>query len=73
MPATDQASNVTAQTQFLTVKDQKCAYRRFGSGKVPDTVAGMAKHALAFREWEKFTGKRFGDLASILQPALVVN
>jgi pimeloyl-ACP methyl ester carboxylesterase len=93
MPATDKASNVTAPTQFLTVKDQKYAYRRFGSGKatpllfvqhftgtldnwdpavtdplaqrgevilfesaglgrssgkVPDTVAGMAKHALAF-------------------------
>ena len=28
---------------------------------------------MAFREWEKFTGKRFGDLASILQPTLVVN
>jgi pimeloyl-ACP methyl ester carboxylesterase len=28
---------------------------------------------LAFREWEKFTGKRFGDLASIRQPTLVVN
>lgn len=93
MPATDKASNVTALTQFLTVKDQKYAYRRFGSGnatpllflqhftgtldnwdpavtdplaqrgevilfesaglgrssgKVPDTVAGMAQHALAF-------------------------
>ena len=93
MPATDKASNVTAPTQFLTVKDQKYAYRRFGSGKatpllflqhftgtldnwdpavtdplaqrgevilfesaglgrssgkVPGSVAGMAKHALAF-------------------------
>lgn len=93
MPANDKASNVTAPTQFLTVKDQKYPYRRFGngkatpllflqyftgtldnwdpavtdplaqrgevilfesaglsrsSGKVPDTVAGMAQHALAF-------------------------
>lgn len=28
MPATDKASNVTALTQFLTVKDQKYARRR---------------------------------------------
>jgi pimeloyl-ACP methyl ester carboxylesterase len=93
MPTTEKASNVSAPTQFVTVKDQKYAYRRFGSGpaspllflqhftgtldnwdpavtdplaergevilfesaglgrssgKVPDTVAGMAKHALAF-------------------------
>jgi pimeloyl-ACP methyl ester carboxylesterase len=27
----------------------------------------------AFREWEKFTGKRFADLAAIHQPTLVVN
>src|SRR3984957_16123122 len=87
------ASNVTAPTQFLEVKKQKYAYRRFGkgsglpllclqhftgtldnwdpavtdplaegremilfesagigrsSGKVPTTVAGMAAHAMAF-------------------------
>ncbi len=93
MPVTDKASSVTAPTQFLPVKDQKYAYRRFGSGKatpllflqhftgtldnwdravtdplaqrgevilfesaglgrssgkVPDTVAGMANHGLAF-------------------------
>src|SRR6516165_4297351 len=87
------ASNITAPTQFLQVKNETYAYRRFGSGpglpllflqhftgtldnwdpavtdplasgrevilfesaglgrstgKVPDTVAGMAKHALAF-------------------------
>ena len=28
---------------------------------------------MAFRDWEKFTGKRFADLAAIRQPALVVN
>jgi hypothetical protein len=27
---------------------------------------------MAFRDWEKFTGKRFADLAAIRQPALVV-
>ena len=95
MPAIDKASNITAPTQLLTVKDQTYAYRRFGSGpaapllflqhftgtldnwdpavtdplaqrgevilfesaglgrsggKVPETVAGMARHALAFLE-----------------------
>ena len=89
------ASNITAPTQFLQVKNEKYAYRRFGkdsglpllflqhftgtldnwdpavtdplasgrevilfesagvgrsSGKVPETVAGMAMHALAFLE-----------------------
>jgi pimeloyl-ACP methyl ester carboxylesterase len=89
----DRASNTTAPTQFLTVKNETYAYRRFGSGsqlpllllqhftgtldnwdpavtdplaqrgevilfesaglgrstgKVPETVAGMAKHAVAF-------------------------
>jgi pimeloyl-ACP methyl ester carboxylesterase len=28
---------------------------------------------IAFREWEKFTGKRFADLAATRQPTLVVN
>ena len=28
---------------------------------------------MAFREWEKFTDKRFADLAAIRQPTLVVN
>lgn len=28
---------------------------------------------MAFQEWEKFTGKRFADLAAIRQPTLVVN
>ena len=28
---------------------------------------------VAFREWEKFTGKRFVDLAAIRHPTLVVN
>ncbi len=90
---TYRASNITAPTQFLAVKNEKYAYRRFGSGpalpllllqhftgtldnwdsavtdplaqqvevilfesaglgrssgKVPETVAGMAEHALAF-------------------------
>lgn len=90
---THRASNITAPTLFLTVKNEKYAYRRFGngptlpllllqhfmgtldnwdpavtdplalrgevilfesaglgrsSGKVPETVAGMAQHALAF-------------------------
>ena len=27
----------------------------------------------AFRDWEKYTGKRFADLAAIRQPTLVVN
>ena len=93
MSIVDMASNTTAPTQFLAVKNQKYAYRRFGSGsatpllflqhftgtldnwdpavtdalaqrgeailfenagvgrstgKVPESVAGMAKHALAF-------------------------
>ena len=93
MSTVDAASNTTARTQFLTVKNEKYAYRRFGSGpavpllclqhftgtmdnwdpavtdplalrgevilfenagigrstgKVPETIAGMAKHALAF-------------------------
>jgi pimeloyl-ACP methyl ester carboxylesterase len=93
MAAFDRASNTTAPTQFLAVKNETYAYRRFGSGsqlpllllqhftgtldnwdpavtdplaqgcevilfesagigrstgKVPETVAGMAKHALAF-------------------------
>jgi len=87
------ASNITAPTQFLTVKNERYAYRRFGqgpgqpllflqhftgtldnwdpavtdplaaghdvilfenagvgrsTGQVPETVAGMAQHALAF-------------------------
>ena len=28
---------------------------------------------MAFREWEKFAGKRFADLGAIRQPTLVVN
>jgi len=28
---------------------------------------------MSFRDWEKFTGKRFADLATIRQPTLVVN
>jgi pimeloyl-ACP methyl ester carboxylesterase len=28
---------------------------------------------MAFRDWEKFTGQRFADLATIQQPTLVVN
>lgn len=93
MSNTGAASNVTALTQFLNVKQEKYAYRRFGkgpglpllclqhftgtldnwdpavtdplasgrelilfesaglgrsTGKVPETVAGMAAHALAF-------------------------
>jgi pimeloyl-ACP methyl ester carboxylesterase len=28
---------------------------------------------IAFREWEKFSGQRFADLAAIRQPMLVVN
>lgn len=93
MSNTGAASNVTALTQFINVKQEKYAYRRFGkgpglpllclqhftgtldnwdpavtdplasgrelilfesaglgrsTGKVPETVAGMAAHALAF-------------------------
>jgi pimeloyl-ACP methyl ester carboxylesterase len=93
MPKTKSASNSNAPTEFLTVGNEKYAYRRFGSGsqppllclqhftgtldnwdpavtdalalrgevilfesagigrssgKVPVTVTGMAKHALAF-------------------------
>jgi pimeloyl-ACP methyl ester carboxylesterase len=93
MSTTTSASNVTAPTQFLQVRNERYAYRRFGNGpgrpllflqhftgtldnwdpaitdplasgrevilfesagvgrstgKVPDTVAGMAMHALAF-------------------------
>ncbi len=93
VPSTDKASNTTATTQFLSVQNERYAYRRFGSGsqppllllqhftgtldnwdpavtdpfaqrgevilfesagigrstgKVPETVAGMAKHTLAF-------------------------
>lgn len=93
MSTTTSASNITAPTRFLQVKDQRYAYRRFGegsrrpllllqhftgtldnwdpavtdplasgrevilfesagvgrsTGKVPETVAGMAAHALAF-------------------------
>lgn len=93
MPEVDKASNITAPTQFLAVKNETYAYRRFGSGsqlpllllqhftgtldnwdhavtdplaqrgevilfesagigrstgKVPETLAGMANHALAF-------------------------
>jgi pimeloyl-ACP methyl ester carboxylesterase len=93
MSTIEHVSNKNAPTQFLTVKDQKYAYRRFGSGpalpllllqhftgtldnwdyavtdplaqrgevilfesaglgrssgKVPETVGGMAEHALAF-------------------------
>lgn len=93
MPTIDTPTGVNASTQFLAVKNQKYAYRRFGkgpglpllcfqhftgtldnwdpavtdplaqrgevilfesagigrsTGKVPETVAGMAKHALAF-------------------------
>jgi pimeloyl-ACP methyl ester carboxylesterase len=32
-----------------------------------------AAQLAAFREWEQFTGERYADLASIAQPALVVN
>jgi len=93
MSATKTVSNIAAPTQFLQVKNERYAYRRFGkgsehpllflqhfrgtldnwdpavtdplasrrevilfesagvgwsTGKVPETVAGMAKHALAF-------------------------
>lgn len=93
MSATKTASSITAPTQFLEVKDQRYAYRRFGNGsgrpllflqhftgtldnwdpavtdplasgrevilfesaglgrstgKVPESIAGMASHALAF-------------------------
>jgi pimeloyl-ACP methyl ester carboxylesterase len=93
VPTADKASNITAPTQFLAVKNEKYAYRRFGNGpavpllflqhftgtldnwdpavtdplaqrgevilfesagvgrstgKVPETVAGMAQHAFAF-------------------------
>jgi pimeloyl-ACP methyl ester carboxylesterase len=93
MAIANPVSNISAPTQFLTVKNEKYAYRRFGesrglpllclqhftgtldnwdpavtdplatarevilfesaglgrsSGKVPDTVAGMARHAFAF-------------------------
>ena len=93
MPTADMASNITAPTKFLEVRNEKYAYRRFGggpalpllllqhftgtldnwdsaitdplaqrgevilfesaglgrsSGRVPETVAGMAAHALAF-------------------------
>ena len=93
MPTADMASNITAPTKFLEVRNETYAYRRFGrgpalpllllqhftgtldnwdsavtdplaqrgevilfesaglgrsSGKVPETVAGMAAHALAF-------------------------
>lgn len=93
MATADAVSNIAAPTQFLTVKNEKYGYLRFGrgaglpllclqhftgtldnwdptvtdalaergevilfesagigrsSGKVPTTVAGMAKHALAF-------------------------
>ena len=93
MSSEQNASNMTAPTQFLQVSNETYAYRRFGSGpglpllflqhftgtldnwdpavtdplasrrevilfesaglgrstgKVPDTIAGMAKHALAF-------------------------
>jgi pimeloyl-ACP methyl ester carboxylesterase len=93
MSTTTSASNVTAPTQFLQVRNERYAYRRFGNGpgrpllflqhftgtldnwdpavtdplasgrevilfesagvgrstgKVPDTVAGIATHALAF-------------------------
>ena len=93
MPTADMASNITAPTKFLEVRNEKYAYRRFGSGpalpllllqhftgtldnwdsavsdplaqrgevilfesaglgrssgKVPENVAGMAQHALAF-------------------------
>src|SRR6201998_1182748 len=93
MATANAVSNISAPTQFLTVKNEKYAYRRFGegrglpllclqhftgtfdnwdpavtdplatarevilfesaglgrsSGKVPDTVAGMARHAFAF-------------------------
>jgi pimeloyl-ACP methyl ester carboxylesterase len=91
--ATARASNITAPTRFIAVKDERYAYRQFGagsglpllylqhftgtldnwdpavtdplaegrevilfesagigrsSGKVPQTIAGMAAHALAF-------------------------
>ena len=32
MEAAQRASNITAPTQFLAVKNEKYAYRRFGSG-----------------------------------------
>jgi pimeloyl-ACP methyl ester carboxylesterase len=95
MPTVPSASNITAPTQFLEAKNQKYAYRRFGSGtgmpllllqhftgtmdnwdpavtdalatdrdvilfesagigrssgKVPETISGMAAHALAFTD-----------------------
>ena len=98
MEAAKRASNITAPTQFLAVKNEKYAYRRFGSGpalpllllqhftgtldnwdyavtdplaqrgevilfesaglgrssgKVPETVAGMAEYALAFPGWPR--------------------
>jgi pimeloyl-ACP methyl ester carboxylesterase len=40
----------------------------------PVSGPGVAKaQVAAFREWEKFAGKRFADLAAIRQPTLVVN
>src|SRR6516165_1500971 len=93
MSTTKTASNITAPTQFLELKNERYAYRRFGkgsghpllflqhftgtldnwdpavtdplasgrevilfesagvgrsTGKVPETIAGMARHAFAF-------------------------
>ena len=40
----------------------------------PVSGAEVAKaQVAAFRDWERFTGERFADLASIRQPILVVN
>jgi pimeloyl-ACP methyl ester carboxylesterase len=37
-PATAQASNVTAPTQFIETKLETYAYRRFGGGSAPPMV-----------------------------------
>jgi len=45
------------------------------SGEVPQTVAGMAAHAMAFLDgllWEHFSGERFADLKGLHHPTLVV-
>ena len=62
------SSSQTAGAAFIERLAQRQEDLDTASG--PDVAAAQMA---AFREWEQFTGSRFGDLARIHQPTLVVN
>ena len=57
-----------AGSAFIARLSDRTADRDPQSGPEVD-----AAQIASFREWEKFTGERFGDLKTIRQPVLVIN